>query len=75
MLKMLQSPFQIGVHIVKAMIFSQVNQHSRSTATVSGPTEAAVTDPSARRAQPLLPGMMRIKNQLELPNTYTHDQM
>lgn len=35
------------------MIFSQVHQHSRSTATFSGPTEAAVADPSARRALPL----------------------
>lgn len=36
------------------MIFSQVNQHSSSTAAISGPTEAAVTDPSAWWALPLL---------------------
>lgn len=48
------SPVQVGVHIVIAMIFGQVNQHSRGTAAVSGPTEAAVTDASARRALPLL---------------------
>lgn len=53
-LKTLLLPFQVGVHIIKAMIFSQINQHSRSTASVSGPTEAAVTDPSAWRTLPLL---------------------
>lgn len=36
------------------MKFRQVNQHSCSAAAISGPTEAAVTDPSARRALPLL---------------------
>ncbi len=52
---MLQSPFQVGVHVIKAVVFSQVNQHSCGAATVSGPTEAAVADPSAWRALPLLP--------------------
>lgn len=51
---MLLSPSQVGMHIIKAVIFSQVNQHSCSTATVSGSTEAAVADPSAWRALPLL---------------------
>lgn len=50
----LHSPFQVGVHIIVAMKFSQVNQHSCSAATVSGPTEAAVTDASAWRTLPLL---------------------
>lgn len=52
---MLLSPFQVCVHVIKAVIFSQVNQHSCGTATISGPTEAAVADPSAWRALPLLP--------------------
>lgn len=47
------------MYIVEAVIFSQVNQHPCGTATFSGTTEAAVTDPSARRALPLLP--MRLK--------------
>lgn len=42
------------MHIIIAMIFSQVDQHARSTAAISGPTEAAVADPSTRRAIPLL---------------------
>lgn len=59
---MVQSPFQVGVNIIKAVIFSQINQHSCSTATISGPTEAAVTDPSAWWALPLLPQTMRMKS-------------
>lgn len=51
---MLCLPFQVGVHIIKAVVFSQVNQDPRGTATLTGSTEAAVADPSAGRAQPLL---------------------
>lgn len=51
--QLLFQAFQVGVHIIEAMIFSQVNQHSCGTATVSGPTEAAVADPSAWRTLPL----------------------
>lgn len=50
-----RSPFQVGVHVIESMVLRQVHQHSRGTAAVSGPTEAAVADPSARRTQPLLP--------------------
>ena len=50
------------------MIFGQVNQHSRSTAAVSGPTEAAVTDPSAWRALPLLPGTNEVE---KVSNTHS----
>lgn len=53
LLQLLFQASQVSVHIIIAMIFSQVNQHSCSTATVSGPTEAAVTDPSAWRTLPL----------------------
>lgn len=57
--KMLQWPFQVGVHIVIAVVFRQVNQHPRSTAAFSGTAEAAVADPSAWRTLPLLPGAKR----------------
>ncbi len=63
-LKTLLSPLQVGVHVIKSMIFSQIHQHSCSTAAVSGPTEAAVTDPSAWRALPLLTKTMRNKIRL-----------
>lgn len=45
---------QVGVHIVITMIFGQVNQDPRSAAAIPGPAEAAVADPPARRAAPLL---------------------
>lgn len=44
------------MHIVITVIFGQVNQDSRSAAAVSGPAEAAVADPPARWAPPLLAG-------------------
>jgi len=69
--QMLQSPFQVGVHIVKSLVFCQVHQHSCGTATISGPTEAAVTDPSAWRAQPLLPRTTTRKS--VRPAQHTHD--
>lgn len=40
--------------VVVAVVFSQVDQDSSGTTTLSGSTEAAVTDPSARRTLPLL---------------------
>lgn len=40
--------------VVIAVVFSQVDQDSSGTTTLSGSTEAAVTDPSARRTLPLL---------------------
>lgn len=51
--QLLSQAFQVGVHIVKAVVFGQVHQHSRRTAAFSGPAEAAVTDPSAWWALPL----------------------
>lgn len=42
------------MHVIEAVIFRQVNQHPCGTSTFSGTTEAAVADPSARRALPLL---------------------
>lgn len=59
-LKMLRLPFEVGMYIIKAMIFRQVNQHSSSTAAFSCATEAAVADPSARRALPVLSGFIHI---------------
>lgn len=50
---------QVGVHIVIAVIFGQVNQDSCSAAAISGPAEAAVADAPARRAPPLLRGETR----------------
>lgn len=40
--------------VVVAVVFSQVDQDSSGTTTLSGSTEAAVTDPSACRTLPLL---------------------
>lgn len=68
---MLQSPFQVGMHIIIAVIFSQVNQHSCGAATVSGPTEAAVADPSAWRALPLLPETMKSVRLAQHTHTHT----
>lgn len=67
----LYSLVQVGVHVIIAVKFSQVNQYSRSTAAIPGPTEAAVADPSARWAQPLL------NRDAEISQTRptTHDQM
>lgn len=53
LLKLLLQVLQVGVHIIVAMIFSQIHQHSCSTSTISRPTEAAVTDPSAWWTVPL----------------------
>lgn len=44
------------MHVVKAVVFGQINQHSRGTAAFSCTTEAAVTDPSAWGAHPVLYG-------------------
>lgn len=41
------------MHIIIAVIFSEVHQHSCGTATISGSAEAAVADPSAGWALPL----------------------
>lgn len=68
---MCHSPFQVGVHIVKAVVFGQVHQHSRRAAAFSGPAEAAVTDPSAWWALPLLPRTMRMKWVTRTMHTYT----
>lgn len=48
------SLFQVGVHVIVAVVLSQVDQNSCGAAARSGPTEAAVTDAPARRAPPLL---------------------
>lgn len=45
--------FQVGMDIVIAVIFRQVDQHSCGTAPLSGSAKAAVADPSAWRAEPL----------------------
>lgn len=69
---MLHSPVQISMHVIIAIIFSQVNQNPCSTAAISGPTEAAVTDPSAWWALPLLTRNNEIS---QMSPTYTHNQM
>lgn len=66
--QLLFQAFQVGVHIIIAMVLCKVDQHSCGTAAFSGPTEAAITDPSARRAPPLWI-QQSISNLLPVPVT------
>ena len=47
-------PLQVGVGVVEAVELGQVHQHAGGTAAIPRPAEAAVADPSAGRALPLL---------------------
>uniref|UniRef100_A0A0E9WID5 Uncharacterized protein n=1 Tax=Anguilla anguilla TaxID=7936 RepID=A0A0E9WID5_ANGAN len=44
---------QVGVHIVVAMVFCEVDEDTSGTASVTRPAEATVADSSARGTAPL----------------------
>lgn len=60
-------PVQVSMDIIEAMVFSQVHKHTCSTAPLSGPAEAAVTNASAWRTLPLLGKMIN-----KQPHYYVH---